>query len=224
MATDSTPVVRRRGLTTIQLEKPRPADPLSLTEETTFKDTTEFRTHIVNSANPNPYDNYSVVSCTRNKDLEDDRYHEFLTFLVIDRRDQSYSKIFCDRGLNADFTTLGKHNQLPNIQPMQGTATESTLLHILPLQTLTFDQSNMPTVLRIAQTLEQTHAIAPQYTKWRYHCYWYAGTVFSTLQKEFPTSQLTNWSYWSTNSYLVPKFGKDSVCEPPVASCCGLFS
>lgn len=199
----------RTGREALDLHEEPPADPLSSTKATRFKDTTEFKLHILNSKAPNPYNNYSVVSCTRNKDLEEDRYHEFLTFLVIDRRDKSYSKIFTERGHSADFTTLGKLNQVPIIQAREETATESALIHILPLQTLTFDENNMPTILHVAETLEKTHTIAPKYTKWRYHCYWYAGTVFNALRKEFKTSKVTNWSYWSTNSYVVPHFGKD---------------
>ena len=177
------PVLHRRGGKVLdeKWQTTRPDDPLSLTEATTFKDLTEFKMHIVNSRHPNPYDNYSVVSCTRNKDLDDDQFHEFLTFLVINREDKSYSKIFSDRGKSADYTTLGKHNQMPILEPVEGTATESALLHILPLQTLTFDPNSMPTILYIAQTLEKTHEIAPKYTAWRNHCYWFAGTVFSTL-------------------------------------------
>lgn len=216
---DPPPVIRRprQGLVHIQVQpKARPTDPLSLTTATTFKDTTEFREHV--EANASVYANYSVVSLTRSKDLEDDKYHEFLTFLVIDKRDKSFSKIFCDRGYSADFTTLGKHNTIPIITPVEENATAEALIHILPLQTLLFADNDRPSVLFVAKTLEQTHTIAPQYSKWRHHCFWYAGTVFAALQREFTTSTLTNWSYWSTNSYIVPKLGKGSVCETLVSS------
>lgn len=196
-------------------EDPESFDPLSSKRAWGFQTPADFKAH---AKTCKAYANWSVISCTRYKDLESETYHEFLGFLVFNQQANSYSKIYSERGRHADFTSVGKINMIPSIERRAGTGTGPRLVHVLPLQTLAFDEHNRPTILQIAETLEKTHDVHPDYTKWLYHCYWYATTNLYALKKMFPTSKLKNWTFWSTHNYLLKAVGAGNVVSDILAT------
>lgn len=152
------------------------------------------------TSSPATYKDCELVSLTWAKALESDLSHEFIQFIVEDKRNGVRTRVFSDRQNNdmTDSVTVGWN--------WSGEKNPSGQKDMpLPLKSLVFDDTNRPCVVELSILLATITARAPNYNIIRM-CFWYAQSVFESAAarwggqvKEWPFSRyayrLVLWDY-----------------------------
>lgn len=130
-------------------------------------------------ASPETYAGCELVSLTWAKALESNLSHEFVQFIVEDKRHGVRTRVFSDRQKKGETDNVivgwdwsGENNPSEqNDMP-------------LPLKSLVFNNNNRPSVVALAQVLATVTARASDYSFSRI-CFWYARSVFETAKAEW---------------------------------------
>jgi hypothetical protein len=175
-----------------------------------------------------------VVHCK----CEEEKQHEFLSFEISSPTGSYRATVFVDRRVNVTQGVKQKaavmspspsqtisNSEIPLANDVvwvaaKGGDSETSLNNqfgnYLTLRTLTFPHdNNRPSAQHLATLLQTTSMHERHYKLYGHQCYWFAHTVFESLQKLHPTSLLSYGRYHKKRSqYRGSDFPKaDSVDE-----------
>lgn len=142
----------------------------------------------------------SIRSITWVKALASPLSHEYLQFLVHDRRDSRIRRLVVERSDMGDIVTVGWD---------WSTGKYASHHHVLPLPliTLSLKEHHGTTALslqKFAETLHHISAIRP-YRLLREMCWWYAEKVFIEMARQYPSAIIQEWPFASLRYSFVVK-------------------
>jgi len=132
------------------------------------------------------YENLYVANFTRVKNLGSDYMHEYVQFILEDRKTKERARVYAER--------LNEH-EIDNLVVGRDESIGRQWKEIpLPLFTVIYDEpAKQPSVFDVAHILAITSTVGGAYNFLGNNCFWFSYTSFESLRLKFP-GKLKNWN------------------------------
>jgi len=142
---------------------------------------------------PGSFTQFKVLRITHIKDLGNWVWHEYLQMIIRDISDGKLLRVLAERVKDNDKVTVGMWN--PWTEGEKPPSSNGDPSFPLPLLSLFFEK---PLELSdVANILSAVRAVHPPYNLITANCYWFASSVFNSLQSHAGNSaSLKKWSWW----------------------------
>ncbi|OCK85341.1 hypothetical protein K432DRAFT_400314 [Lepidopterella palustris CBS 459.81] len=135
------------------------------------------------------YQDCFITTFTRVKNLASDYKHEYVQFIVEDRKSGDRARVYAERANEdiVDYVTVGRtevgFKKWPELP--------------LPLTSLVFPKEKQPKVMEIAKILSSITVVGGGYNYYDHNCFWFANTAYKVVKAAFKATE-KKWSWINT--------------------------